>query len=173
MEENKTKAATDAKNEKSMEELLFARLQEDCPFMEIAGTVSMGEYKKADGTRVEYVELTMDSPFPDDPDLPTFVLVPKWRSDQSIFKYRAKKGLKTAEKGPFRAVISPYQYWNRKYKKDVLYIAIFAIDPFAPGRTIELQVKDEGDRTLLSVLFRDYWKLTHVDVEETEEYVND
>lgn len=171
MTDNKTNAtpAEPEKKPKTARDLLLSRLQPDCPYMELGGTARMAGYVNRQGKQVEYVEVTLDSPFPDDPDLPTFILVPKWKSDESIFKYRAKKTMATVESVPLKAVISPYEYFNKKYRKQVLYIGIWAVDPFSPGRTIELQVKDEGDRTLLSVLMRDHWDLVHVDVETDED----
>lgn len=107
--------------------------------------VKMSSYEDETTKEVrEYVGMELVDPFGDE-DFRDVSISPKWDDAREIFKFRAKKALRTAETVPFKVTLKVMSYDNKK-KRTVTYPGLMGISPF-DGRQIEFIVK--GKRALV------------------------
>ena len=96
---------------------------------------------------LEYVSIELPDPFGDE-DFRDIGITPKWKDAANVFKFYAKKALRTNPVVEFPVTIKPLSYRN-KAKKQVTYPGIVGINPF-DGREIEFRVKgkDKDDKNV-------------------------
>lgn len=97
--------------------------------------------------KLDYVSIELPDPF-DDEDFRDVGITPKWKDAGNVFKFYAKKALKTNDVVEFPVTIKPLSYTS-KAKKKVTYAGIIGVNPF-DGCEMEFRVKgkDKDDRNV-------------------------
>lgn len=97
--------------------------------------------------KLDYVSIELPDPFNDE-DFRDIGITPKWKDAGNVFKFYAKKALRTNDVIEFPVTIMPKTYVN-KAKKQVTYPGIVGVNPF-DGREMEFRVKgkDKDDKNI-------------------------
>jgi hypothetical protein len=96
--------------------------------------------------KITYVSAELPDPFGDE-DFRDVGIEPKWKDQQAIFKFKAKKALKLTDEIVFDVELKPLSYKIKNSKKTVTYPGLICYSPF-DGRKLELQVKGENQRAV-------------------------
>ena len=96
----------------------------------------------------DYISIELPDPFKDE-DFRDVPITPKWKDAGNVFKFYAKKALRTSDKVEFPVTIKPMSYVNKTTKKTVTYPGIVGVNPF-DGREMEFRVKgkDKDDKNV-------------------------
>lgn len=113
----------------------------------------------------EYVAIELPDPFGDE-DFRDIGIAPRWDDQKAIFKFKAKKALKTAEKVDFEIELKPVTYKNKE-KKEVTYPGLICISPF-DGRRLEFFVKGDNNRAIFNDVAYDLLELRKADDKSAE-----
>ena len=117
---------------------------------------------------LDYVSIELPDPFNDE-DFQDIAITPKWKDDGNVFKFYAKKALRTNPVVEFPITIKPLSYKN-KAKKQITYPGIIGINPF-DGREMEFRVKgkdkDDKNVSIFNHLARKVLGLNPADSEDT------
>lgn len=106
---------------------------------------------------VDYVSVEMPDAFGDE-DYRDIAIAPRWKNDESVFKFYARKALKTTDELEFPIEIKVLSYLNKKTKKKVYYPGIVGKSPFN-GRELEFRVKSESNQAVFDELARNIFGL--------------
>lgn len=125
--------------------------------IKLTAKILLRSYTKEDTKEVfDYVSVELPDPF-QDPDFVDVAIAPKWRDTDSVFKFYAKKALRTTDVIEFPVEIKVLSYTN-KSKKKVQYPGIVGISPFN-NRELEFCVKGESNQAIFDELARNYFGL--------------
>ena len=125
----------------------------------IAGTAFI-ESRKLGGVKTDVVVCKLPDPF-GDPDFVDVTVCPKWANSGGIFKYRAKKALRSVSALYFPIVVTPVTFYSKKAKRELTIAGLFAKNPFADG-FLEFHVhipfsKEQEEMSVFSMLTSEKW----------------
>lgn len=90
----------------------------------IAGIAFM-ESRKIGGVKTDLVACKLPDPF-GDPDFIDVTVCPKWANSGGIFKYRAKKALRSVSELRFPIVVTPVTFYSKKAKRELTIAGLYA-----------------------------------------------
>lgn len=124
--------------------------------IELKAKITLETYTSIEtGETIEFVSTVLSDPF-DDPDFTNIGIRPKWDDADIMFKFYARKALRTNPVIEFPVTIKSLSYKDKKKNKTVTYPGIIGIDPF-DGREKEFKIKIKKDKGIFddrnSVIF--------------------
>lgn len=127
---------------------------QDVKQIELTAKITLDMFKNDQGEELAFASTVIPDPFGDE-DFLNVPITPKWKDAEIMFKFHAKKALRTSPVVEFPITIKPLSYKNKK-NKTVTYPGIVGIDPF-DGREKEFRVKIGKDKNVFddtkSVIF--------------------
>lgn len=130
--------------------------------IKLQARILMREFEDEETNEVhEYVAVELPDPFGDE-DFRDIGITPRWKDQAAIFKFKAKKALKTTDVIDFEIDLKPVTYKNKEKKKEVTYPGLVCVSPF-DGRTLEFYVKGDNNRAIFSDISYDLLGLRKTD----------
>lgn len=125
------------------------QVQETVEKLELKGVALLRTFTTDDTKEVrEYVSVELPDPF-GDVDFVDVAIRCKWDDVDAVFKYYAKKALRTTDKIEFPVTLQVLSYENTKKKKTVRYAGLIGISPFN-GRELEFVVKNSDKKAVFT-----------------------
>lgn len=126
--------------------------------IKLKAKILLRNYVKEDTNEsVDYVSVELPDAFGDE-DYVDIPIAPKWKDADSVFKFYARKALKTTDELEFPVEIKVLSYLSKKTKKKVYYPGIVGVSPFN-GRELEFRVKSESNQAIFDELARNIFGL--------------
>lgn len=125
----------------------------ESPTFEMKARISIKQFETDEGEKKDYVATELTDPF-DDEDFRDIGIAPKWDRDRPVFKFKAKKALKTHDDITFPVTLKICTYTRKDDKKLVSYPGLVGVSPF-DGRPMEFVVKGENNRAIFDDIARD------------------
>ena len=147
------------------------QVQKPVEKIETKAVVLMREFTDENKEKREYVSVEIPDLF-GDADYTDVSICPKWDDANSVFKFYAKKALRTTDKIEFPIELRVGSYHSDKKRKDVTYPALFGISPFN-GNEIEFKIKGKDNAAVFNELARKVLGISFDDVGTRKETADD
>ncbi len=128
------------------------QVQKTVEKIETKAVILMREFTDENKEKHEYVSVELPDLF-GDADYADVSICPKWDDANSVFKFYAKKALRTTDKIEFPIELRVGFYHSDKKRKDVTYPALFGISPFS-GKELEFKIKGKDKAAIFNELAR-------------------
>ncbi len=128
------------------------QVQKTVEKIETKAVILMREFTDENKEKREYVSVELPDLF-GDADYADVSICPKWDDANSVFKFYAKKALRTTDKIEFPIELRVGSYHSDKKRKDVTYPALFGISPFS-GKELEFKIKGKDKAAIFNELAR-------------------
>ncbi len=133
--------------------------------------ILMREFTDDNREKREYVSVEIPDLF-DDEDFRDIGICPKWDDQNSVFKYYAKKALRSTDRIEFPIELKVGTYHSDKKRKDVTYPALIGKNPFN-GKELEFKIKGKDNSAVFNELARNFLGLSADDQSETHRETDD
>ncbi len=140
------------------------QVQKTVTSKELIAKILIDSFETDEKEMREYLAIRLPDPFGDE-DFVNVAIAPKWEDDESVFKYYAKKALRTEPEIEFPVTLKVLEYKNKKKNKTVRYAGLIGISPFN-GRELEFRIKSKEKAAVFTELAG---KLLGLDISQSSE----